>query len=698
MGDVPANRLVHEKSPYLLQHARNPVDWYPWGDEAFAAARERDCPVFLSIGYATCHWCHVMEKESFEDEAVAGLLNDAFVNIKVDREERPDIDGIYMTAAQMMVGQGGWPLTIVMTPDRRPFFATTYVPRESRFGRVGMLELVPRLREAWDRQRDQVLSSAATMQDHLQRISDSDQRGRALDASTLGDAFRELAGEYDRSHGGFGSPTKFPTPHRLLFLLRYWRRTDIESARTMVDRTLSAMRAGGIFDQVGFGFHRYSTDRRWLLPHFEKMLYDQAMLALAYTEAWQAGGSAEHARTAREVLTYVLRDLTSPEGAFYSAEDADSEGKEGKFYVWTHAELRSVLGEADAGLAEAAWDIRAEGNFDDEATRERTGANVLHLARPLLELAADLDLPAAELEERLESLRARLYDRRAGRVRPLLDDKILTDWNGLMIAALARAGRALGESSYVEAARRAADFLHGTMWLDGDLRHRYRDGEAAIASNLDDYACLAWGEIELHQATLDPQHLGRALRLTEVMLEKFLDEERGGLYFSPAGRDDLIVRRKEVYDGAVPSGNSVAMYNLARLARLTGEARYESLAAGIAAAFSRQIAAHPSAFAFLLSALGLALGSSEEIVIVGERDAQDTEALLEVARAGYHPDRVLLWRPPGDDPGRVGELAPFAAGFVARDGRATAYACRDFRCEQPVTDPEALRALLETSS
>jgi hypothetical protein len=689
---MPANRLLREKSPYLLQHAHNPVDWYPWGDEAFAAARARDKPVFLSIGYATCHWCHVMERESFEDPQVARLLNEAFVCIKVDREERPDIDGIYMTVAQLLAGQGGWPLTIVMLPDRRPFFAATYIPRESRYGRIGMLDLIPRLAEAWSTKRDQLTESAGSIHDALVRHAAGGEAPATLDEAVLRQGYVELAGMFDREHGGFGRAPKFPTPHLLLFLLRYWDRTGAEAPLAIVRQTLAAMRAGGVYDQVGFGLHRYSTDREWLVPHFEKMLYDQALLVLASTEAWQAARDPGLERLVRETLAYVARDLTGPDGAFFSAEDADSEGEEGKFYLWTLDELRDVVGQ-DADLAAAAWGVEGSGNYHDEATRTRTGRNILHVRRPLGDVAASLGLTETELAGRLERARERLLARRAARVRPLLDDKVLTDWNGLMIAACARAGWALAEPAFVAMAVRAADFLWSTLWRDGTLLHRYRDGDAAIDGNLDDYAFLAWGAIELHQATQDPAQLRRALALADAMLDRFGDHERRGLFFSPAGREDLIVRMRDIGDGALPSGTAVAFHVLLRLARLTGRPDYDARAGALADACSRPVAARPSGMAYFLVGLDLAIGPSQELVVVGDLGSPDTRALLDVAREGFHPRLAVLHRPPGDG-GLIAELAPAVRGFVELDGRPAAYLCRGFVCERPVTEPDGLRDLL----
>ncbi|MEJ2190652.1 MAG: thioredoxin domain-containing protein, partial [Acidobacteriota bacterium] len=468
------NHLAGEKSPYLLQHAGNPVDWYPWGEEAFARAEKEGRPIFLSIGYATCHWCHVMERESFADETVARLMNETFINIKVDREERPDIDQVYMTVCQMMTGSGGWPLTIIMTPDRQPFFAATYIPRESRFGRTGMLELVPRVLELWTTDRDRAYASAQQILDHL-RQQDGPQAPGTLDAAAVGAAFEQLAARYDPVHGGFGAAPKFPSPHNLLFLTRYWRTTGNPRALEMVEHTLERMRLGGIYDQVGFGFHRYSTDAEWLVPHFEKMLYDQAMLLAAYTEGWQATANPLFERTVREIVTYVLRDMTSPEGPFFSAEDADSEGEEGRFYLWTTEEARQVLGVQDAALAADLWNMSAEGNFTDEIVGGRTGRNILHRGTSVRGSSDTSSLPGDLFAGRAENIREQLFAVRERRVHPLKDDKVLTDWNGLMAAALARAGNVFGEPEWIRAAERAVAFLTDNMMTaSGRLLHRYR--------------------------------------------------------------------------------------------------------------------------------------------------------------------------------------------------------------------------------
>ena len=688
------NRLATEKSPYLLQHAGNPVDWYPWGEAAFERARAEDKPIFLSIGYATCHWCHVMEHESFTDPIVAALMNEAFVNVKVDREERPDVDQVYMTVCQMLTGSGGWPLTIIMTPDRVPFFAGTYLPRETRFGRMGMVDLVPRVQQLWSSDRERALISAGQIRDRLAAVT-GPRAGGEVDPRLPDRAALELEQRYDPVHGGFGSAPKFPAPHNLVFLARHSRLAGRPRSLEMVERTLGAMRRGGIFDQVGFGFHRYSTDAEWLLPHFEKMLYDQATMVLASVEAFLAGGGPRPRRPAADIATYVLRDMTSPEGAFYSAEDADSEGEEGLFYVWTVDELGEVLGPDDAAFAATVWNARPEGNFADEASGRQTGANILHRSADDPDTAAALGLEPGVFSERLERVRTALFEHREARVHPLKDDKVLADWNGLMAAALARAGRVFGEPAWIAAAQRSMDFVDGSM-RDGSgrLLHRYRDGELAVPAFLDDHVFLAWARLALYEATLDPTHLEAALALQETADALFLDDAHSGYFFTADDGEPLLVRQKEVYDGAIPSGNSVAAMNLVRLARLTGRTELGDRAARVFAAFAADTARGASAHSHLADALQLASAPSLEVVIAGDPQADDTTALLEVVRAGYRPQAALLLVPPGSDGDRVRRLAPFTADHAPVDGRAAAYLCRDFACRMPTTDPDELRQLL----
>jgi len=692
-GGRGPNHLAGEKSPYLLQHANNPVDWYPWGPEAFERARAEDKPVFLSIGYSTCHWCHVMERESFEDDEVAALLNDTFVCIKVDREERPDIDAVYMDAARVMSGGGGWPLTIVMTPDKQPFYAATYLPKTSRFGRPGTMELIPRLGELWNTRRDELVDTAGRVASALREQSVLP-GGEELGTEALDEAYGQLKAAFDSERGGFGAAPKFPTPHQLLFLLRYWHRTGETEALAMVESTLRAMRRGGVYDHVGHGFHRYSTDAEWLLPHFEKMLYDQAMLTMAYTEAYLVTGDADYERTAREIITYVLRDMTSEHGAFYSAEDADSEGVEGKFYVWTASEVRDVLGEKDVGFAADVFGVSDGGNVRDEASDRYTGANVLHLVASPSSLARRLGVSEGEFSDRLESVRARLFDARAARVRPHLDDKVLTDWNGLMLAALAKASQAFDEPAYAEAARRCADVLLGTMRDDSDrLLHRYRDGDAAIAGNADDYAFLSLGLFDLYEATHEPRYLGESARLTSEMLELFWDEAGGAFFFTPDDGETLITRKKDVYDGAVPSANSVALLNLLRLGGALARPELEERAADLGRAVSGTVGRYPSGYTMLLSALDYGLGPSIELVVVGEQGNEDTGELLRAVRGRFIPNKVVLLRPPGDA-GKTVALSPWIEHYVPVDGRAAAYVCRDHECMLPVTDPDQLAQAL----
>ncbi|MDX1546406.1 MAG: thioredoxin domain-containing protein [Rhodothermales bacterium] len=688
------NRLANAQSPYLLQHQDNPVDWYEWGEAAFEAARREDKPIFLSIGYSTCHWCHVMAHESFEDDGVAALMNRAFVNVKVDREERPDLDQLYMTVCQMMTGSGGWPLTLLLTPEKKPFFATTYIPRETRGGRLGMLEWIPRVEAAWAEHRADVVASADEVTGLLQQAAALDGSDAALDHDAPHLAFAQLQRRYDAQHGGFGGAPKFPSPHTLVFLLRYGHRTGEAAATHMAAHTLRRMRLGGIFDHVGYGFHRYATDATWTLPHFEKMLYDQAMLAWAYTEAFQATREPVFEATAREVLAYVLRDLAAPEGGFFSAEDADSEGREGAFYVWTLDELGEALGPDLAPLAARLFEVEAAGNFEDEATRRRTGENVLHLRKPLTEWSEVLEREEAALRQQVEVIRERLYEHRAQRPRPGLDDKILTDWNGLMLGALARAARVFEDDGYRAAALRTAGFVLSTMRTDdGRLLHRYRDGHAGLDANLDDYAFLIHGLDELYATSFEPHYLRTAVELMETALARFWDAERGAFFFAPADRDDLIVRPKEAYDGALPSGNSMMMLNLLRLGRLTGRPAWEQRAEDVGRFFGEAVRRQPSGFTGMLLAQGFAVGPAYEVVLAGDPREAGMQAMVEALRGAYVPESVVVLRPPGDAPA-LAELAPYTADQRALGGQATAYVCRRYACEAPTTDPAAMLSAL----
>ncbi len=685
-SDQKPNRLIREKSPYLIQHAHNPVDWYPWSDEAFERARAENKPIFLSVGYSTCHWCHVMAHESFEDREVARLMNEAFVCIKVDREERPDVDGIYMTVCQIMTGSGGWPLTILMTPERKPFFAGTYIPKENRHGRIGMIELIQGVERVWKTRHGDVLSSAEQVTTALQQVSKESSAGEPPGKTACRTAYEALAGQFDESHGGFGGAPKFPSPHHFLFLLRYWKRTGEPMALEMVEKSLAAMRRGGVYDHLGYGFHRYSTDARWRLPHFEKMLYDQAMLSMAFLEAFQATGKTLYAETAGEIFTYVLRELKAPGGGFYCAEDADSEGEEGKFYQWTELEIRAALDPAEAALVIGTFGIEKDGNFLDEATRQRTGRNVLFLARS----------PEEATRAMLEGAREKLFRARERRVRPGLDDKILTDWNGLMIAAMAKGAQVLDRPDWAEAAAEAARFVL-TRLRDkrGRLLHRYREGEAAVPAMLDDYAFLIWGLLELYEASFDAETLKNALELADNTINHFHDEKDGGFFFTADDSEEILFRQKDSYDGAIPSGNSLIMLDLLRLSRITGRSDLEQKAIGVSRAFARNIRQIPSAYSQLMAALEFLAGPQFEIVVAGKPGAQDTQAMLDAVRRSFLPNRVLLLRPQGAGSGAIAAIAPYTKDMKAEGGRATAYVCRNFACAKPVRTVEEMLGLLK---
>lgn len=682
------NRLISEESPYLLQHAYNPVDWHPWGDVAFEEAKQQDKPVFLSIGYSTCHWCHVMAHESFEDPAVAAAMNEAFICIKVDREERPDIDQVYMAVCLMMTGRGGWPLTIIMTPDKRPFFAATYIPKSGRFGQMGMLELIPTVKSLWKNQRGELLSSADKIINSLKiaRSVGDQAKGQTLNASTLAEAYRGLSLNFDAQNGGFGSAPKFPTPHNLLFLLRYWLRSRDANVLQMVEITLEAMRMGGIFDHVGNGFHRYSTDAEWFIPHFEKMLYDQALLIMAYAEAYQATRKEAYARAAREIIGYVLGEMASPEGGFYSAEDADSEGVEGKFYLWTADELKGLMDKDEYSLFTKVFDVQDAGNFEN-------GRNILRMRATLEDAASVIGMPEDELRSRLDDIRKRLNAARERRVHPAKDDKILTDWNGLMIAALGKAAQILNEKRYAEAAKKAADFsLQRLRRSDGRLLHRYKD-EAGIIGNLDDYAFLIWGLIELYEAVFDAKYLKLALELNGEMIKHFWDEPSGGLYFTPDDGELLPVRQKEIYDGAVPSGNSVAMLNMLRLSHLTGDPGLEERANALGSAFASRVNRQPLGHTMLMCALDFALGPSYEIALVDGRGIGDIDKMLDALRSKFLPNKVVIMVS-GED---IHKIAEYTRSLLKMNGKATAYVCRGYKCEQPTNNPEKMLEIIGIS-
>ncbi len=682
-----ANRLIEEKSPYLLQHAHNPVDWLPWGEEAFRKAAAEDKPVFLSIGYSTCHWCHVMERESFEDEEMARLLNEHVVSIKVDREERPDVDSVYMTVCQALTGSGGWPLSIFMTPDRKPFFAGTYFPKHGRMGMPGLVDIISHVSDLWKNNREQVLRASEEITGAIQPRRPTGKTS-ALDRGTLEKAYRQLEKSFDAKWGGFGGAPKFPTPHRLTFLLRWMRRSPESSATEMVEKTLDAMRDGGLFDQIGFGFHRYSVDEKWLVPHFEKMLYDQALLAMAYTEAFQATGRERHGRVAGEIFEYVLRDMTDPRGGFYSGEDADSEDEEGRFYVWRPEEVVGILGKSSGDLFCRYFNITSSGNFEHRTS-------IPHIVTPAPAFADANGMEVEELESLIEEGRQKLFAARKTRVHPFKDDKVLTSWNSLMIVALAKGYQALRDRAYLEAATNAADFILDVMRRDsGTLYRRYRQGEVAHHGYLDDYAFFSWALLELYESTFDVRYLEEALRTAEAMVSLFQDERDGGFFYTARDVEDLIVRDKELYDGAIPSSNSVAGLVLLRLARMTGDAAWEQRAEKLFQAFACLVGDYPSAYTQFLNALDFALGPSREIVIAGASRDPATEAMVDVIYSKFAPNRVVMLREEGEKGRRLAALSEYVAPFRQGDDGPAAYICESYACKQPITDVEILEATI----
>ncbi len=691
------NRLQFETSPYLLQHADNPVDWFPWGDEALEKAKREDKPIFLSIGYSSCHWCHVMEVESFQDRAVADLLNESYISIKVDREERPDIDQVYMTMAQLVTGQGGWPLTAILAPDGKPFFLGTYLPRESGSGRMGLLQLLAYVRDYWTQpsKRGELMRSGNEIVEAARRALVTP-TGSGLPADARSRAVADLKRDFDHTNGGFGAAPKFPMPARLSFLLMHWWDSRDPEVLDMVQRSLTAMRRGGIYDHLASGFHRYSVDERWAMPHFEKMLYDQALLADAYLDAYLATGDAAHAQTSGDVLDYVLRRLTGPEGGFYCAEDADSGGVEGAYYLWSLRELRQLLSVDELTVLRISMGMSGGQQRGSRSNEPHEDAELaLALINPPEVVAHELRLPPTEVERLLSSARTKLLAAREQREPVLVDQKVSADWNGLMIAALARAGRVLNRSEFVSAATRAAEFIMaGMRRADGVLMHSFKDGRTSAPGFLEDYAFVAHGLLELFQSTQDVRHLRWSLELVERMLVSFRDEPAGDFFQVGAEGEQMLVRVKPVFDGALPSGNSVAGLVLVRLARLTERRDLVEAADRLFSALGTTVARSPGQFPGILMAHMLHSGNSRVTVVVGERNAQDTRELLRHAGSVYAPDNLLVLLPVSEMDDEVAALAPVAGNHDLVDGRAAAYVCDRTMCAPPVANPDALSVLL----
>ena len=683
------NRLINETSPYLLQHAHNPVDWYPWGPEALAKASAENKPILLSIGYSACHWCHVMEHESFENAQIAALMNQHFVSIKVDREERPDLDHIYQNVVQMLTGQGGWPLTMFLTPEQEPFYGGTYFPPEDRYGRPGFPRLLQGIAEAYHNRRQDVTKSIEQIRDALQKLSTFEESAGELTPTVLENAARALANHVDMVHGGFGTQPKFPNPSNLEFLLRFWYATGNENFLNMVKLTLQKMAQGGIYDQLGGGFHRYSVDSHWLVPHFEKMLYDNAQLLPLYVALYQITQEPLYARVAHETLAYLKREMLHPAGGFYATQDADSEGEEGKFFVWTKAEIDTVLG-ADARLFCRYYDVTASGNWEH-------GTNILHLTISLEQLARMFDQDLAAVTRSIEVARDTLFAVREQRVKPFRDEKVLTSWNGLMVSGMIHAATVLGDEEALQAARQALAFLEHHMLQEGFLRSVYKDGQAKFNGYLDDYAFLVGALLDMFEATFEQQYFALAERLTTTMLDEFWDEVQGGFFFTGQSHEALISRTKSAFDQAIPSGTAVATKNLLRLYHYTGREAYLQRVEQIFRLFKRHIEQQPFGCGGLLNALDFYLRKPQEIVLVGNPDAPDVQALLHTVHRHYLPNKTVVRL----DPRRPEEslqtfplLRDLLAGKTQVDGKATVYVCHNFTCSLPVTEPAALTALL----
>jgi uncharacterized protein YyaL (SSP411 family) len=680
--DAHTNRLAREKSPYLLQHQHNPVDWFAWGDDAFAKAQREHKPIFLSIGYSTCHWCHVMERESFENEEVARFLNEHFVSIKVDREERPDVDKIYMTFIQATSGQGGWPLNVLLTPDRKPFFGGTYFPPDNRYGRPGFLQVLQQVQQLWQTRHAELANSAADIHARLEQlgVNHENSSGVVLTSAVLQNAGSLFKESYDPRHGGFGDAPKFPQPSQPQFLLRYARRFKDPDAIRMVLHTCDRMAAGGIHDQLGGGFARYSVDAEWLVPHFEKMLYDNAQLAQLYLDAYLVSGDARHAGIARDILAYVLRDMTHPEGGFYSAEDADSEGHEGKFYCWTRAELLNLLTPEESNVAIRYFGVTEQGNFVDHShPHPLPGQNVLSIADP--------NLSDGE-QALLASAKGKLFAARSQRVRPHLDDKTLASWNGLMLGAMARAYAVLGDALYLRAAEKNLAFLQARLWDANTktLYHRWRKGERDNVQLLEGYAFLLSGVIDLYEATLQPTHLDFAIALAETLLAKFYDAENGGFWQSPPGAQDLILRVKEDYDSAEPSGNSVAIMTLLKLGEIAGRKEFKQAAEKSLRLFANRLQKAPQALSCMLQALDFLLAEPRRAVVAGDPAKPETRALLHAIHSVYQPNKVAL--------GNLGAVEPFAKTLPAKAG-AMVYLCIGTACQSPTSDLVKINELMQ---
>ena len=687
MTDEHTNRLIHETSPYLLQHAHNPVDWYPWSEEAFEKAKKENKPVLLSIGYSACHWCHVMERESFENEKIAALMNELFVNIKVDREERPDLDEIYMNAVQMLTGRGGWPMTMFLTPEGKPFYGGTYFPPEDRQGMPGFPRILQGVAQAYRERPADVEKSVAQILETLHHMAESQPSENDFAPGIIAESCEKIARAYDSENGGLGQAPKFPNPGVYELFLRYYSESGDERYLTMVAQTLSKMAQGGIYDHVGGGFHRYSVDAKWLVPHFEKMLYDNAQLLRIYSQAYVITGEPLYKTVVEESAGYLLREMHQPEGGFYSTQDADSEGEEGKFFVWTLAEIDALLGAEDGEVFARMYDVTEEGNFEEK--------NILHPILTVDQASKFFRKEKSEIEALIARTKEKLFTAREKRIKPFRDEKIIAAWNGLLLSGLAEAIKITGASSCLEASRRTVEFIFGRMFRDGYLLHVYKDGQAKLRGYLDDYAFVALGLLDLYEVLFDRSLIDRAMELADIMLREFWDERGGGLFYTGKSHEPLISRAKPVFDASIPSGNAIAAQLLLRLYHLVGAEDYHTRAETILRSYYDAMVSQPFGFAHMLCALDQYLHPAKEIVIVGERSDARTTDLIKEIHSLYLPNKAVQVFAPGES---LEKVSPLMVGKQQIDGRPTAYVCQNFTCSAPVTSWAELKPLLETNA
>lgn len=689
--NIKSNRLINETSPYLLQHAHNPVDWYPWSEEAFELAKKLDKPIFLSIGYSTCHWCHVMEKESFENEEIAKLMNKSFINIKVDREARPDIDNIYMTVCQMLTGSGGWPLTIIMTPDKKPFFAGTYFPAKSMFGRLGMIELIPKIDSVWKNDKKAIIENSENIINALKNASIPTTNG-TFNKNIFTDAFDEFENTFDEKYGGFGSSPKFPSPHQLKFLIRYAKDNNDKVALEMVEHTLKKMSLGGINDHIGKGFHRYSTDKQWLVPHFEKMLYDQANLISAYSELYSVTKNEEYKDIAKDIINYIIRELLSEDGVFYSAEDADSEGIEGKFYVWTKKEIEKILG-IDAELYCKIYNIYSNGNYKEEIAGHGAGGNIIYLKDSLSNIAKDVGKSKEELIKIISQSNLKLFKEREKRVHPFKDKKVMVDWNSLAISSICDYIKSTNDVSYLKIAKKCEKFINDNCINNNNISHLVDKNPSTQEGFLDDYAFYIKSLLDLYQITFNNDYLIKAIDLTNSTIQLFYSESKNAFYFTHTDNNDVIVRKIEFYDGAIPSGNSIMLMNLLVLNKIIANETYKNIAVKMLDSFYSLVKKSPTSFSQFLIAAQFAYGNDFEVVIVGEKTESNIQKVNNLINSEFNTNITTIWKI--DDNDKINEIASYTKMMYQLDDKLTFYVCKNYSCENPTNDLNLIKKYLE---